>query len=173
MLYGHRLQDQNYCGNKSNRAQSTVENDDSNGLDISNAQVFIQKTDGMFQYYIQAGGYSLPALTSPFVKASSTPQETYGFVPVAFVKFVPTDTFSIEAGKLPTLFGAEYTFSFENMNIIRGLLWNLEPAISNGVQANLTTGPLAWSVSLNDGYYSNRYNWISGSVAWTIDMAEH
>jgi len=30
------------------------------------------------------------------------------------------------AAKLPTLIGAEYTFTFENMNIERGLLWNQE-----------------------------------------------
>ena len=75
------------------------------------------------------------------------------------------DSFSIEAGKLPTLIGDEYTFTFENMNIERGLLWNQEPAVSRGVQANYTAGPLTSRVSWNDGYYSNVYNWISGSAA--------
>ena len=59
-------------------------------------------------------------------------------MPQAFLKIVPTDNFSIQAGKLPTLIGAEYTFSFENFNIERGLLWNQEPAVSRGVQANYT-----------------------------------
>jgi hypothetical protein len=31
-------------------------------------------------------------------------------------------------------------------------------------------GPLNFALSLNDGYYSNRYNWLSGSVGYTIDM---
>jgi hypothetical protein len=82
---------------------------------------------------------------------------------------VPTDTFSIEAGNLPSLIGDEYTFTFENMNIERGLLWNLEPAISRGVQANLTTGPVAWALSGNDGFYSSNLSWISGSATWTIN----
>ena len=51
--------------------------------------------------------------------------------------------FSIEVGALPTLIGDEYTFSFENLNIERGILWGAEPAVSRGVQANFTTGPLA------------------------------
>jgi hypothetical protein len=55
------------------------------------------------------------------------------------------------------------------MNIERGLLWNQEPIVSRGVQGNYTLGPLAFSLSLNDGFYSNRYNWISGSAAWTVD----
>ncbi len=62
------------------------------------------------------------------------------------------------AGKLPTLIGAEYTFTFENMNIERGLLWNQENAVNRGVQANFTSGPVAVSVSWNDGFYPNRYN---------------
>src|ERR1700742_3915860 len=30
--------------------------------DLGNAQLFIAKTDGWFQVFVQAGGYSLPAL---------------------------------------------------------------------------------------------------------------
>jgi hypothetical protein len=86
-------------------------------------------------------------------------------------KIAPTDTFSISAGKLPTLIGAEYTFSFENMNIERGLLWNQENAVNCSVQANYTAGPLAFALSLNDGFYSNSYNWLWGSVACTLDPA--
>ena len=90
-------------------------------------------------------------------------------MPQAYLKLVPTDTISIIAGKLPTLIGAESTFTFENFNIERGLLWNQEPAVSRGVQGTYTHGPLTFNISLNDGYYSNRYNWLSGSVAWAIN----
>jgi hypothetical protein len=38
------------------------------------------------------------------------------------------------------LIGAEYTFTFENMNIQRGLLWNQENAVTRGVQVNQTMG---------------------------------
>lgn len=141
-------------------------------LDLSNGQAIIQKIDGLVQYYVQVGAYSLPALGSAYTPASRATGNFYGPVPEAFFKLAPTDSFSIEAGKLPTLIGAENTFSFENMNIERGLLWNQEPAISRGVQLNYTTGPLAFAVSLNDGYYSDRFNWLSGSVTWTIDSAD-
>jgi hypothetical protein len=55
------------------------------------------------------------------------------------------------------------------MNIERGLLWNQEPVISRGIQGNYTAGPLALSLSLNDGFYSENYNWLSGLATWTID----
>jgi len=90
-------------------------------------------------------------------------------MPQAFIKIAPNDSFSILAGKLPTLIGAEYTFSFENMNIQRGLLWNQENAVNRGVQVNYTLGPIALAASWNDGFYSTQFSWLWGSVAWTID----
>ncbi len=147
---------------------------DQNGhFDISNGQLILQKIDGLVQYYIQVGAYSLPALGTQYISASSgnAMKDFFGAVPEAFVKIAPTGNFSIEAGKLPTLIGAEYTFTFENMNIERGLLWNQEPAVSRGVQANYTAGPVAFSLSFNDGFYSDRFNWVSGSAVWTINSA--
>ncbi|HEY2445469.1 MAG TPA: outer membrane beta-barrel protein [Rhizomicrobium sp.] len=139
--------------------------------DLSNGQVFVQKTDGWFQFFVQAGAYSLPSLGTPYLTSGDTISDTFGAVPVAYVKIAPNDRFSIEAGKLPTMIGDEYTFTFENMNIERGLLWNQEPAVSRGVQANYSSGPFSVALSLSDGFYSDRLNWLSGSVGYTIDSS--
>ena len=114
---------------------------------LSNGQFFFQKTEGFFQYFVQAGAYTLPSLGTPYINTPKATGDFYGPLPQAFVKVAPTDEFSISAGKLPTLIGAEYTFSFENMNIERGLLWNQENAVNRGVQANYTAGPLAFAQS--------------------------
>ncbi len=90
---------------------------------------------------------------------------------VAYLKIAPTDSFSVEAGKLPTLIGAEYSFTFQNMNVERGLLWYQEPVTSRGVQVNYSSGPLTLNLSWNDGYYSDRFNWGSGLLTWAIDGA--
>ena len=42
------------------------------------------------------------------------------------------------------------------MNIERGLLWNQENAVNRGIQANYSAGPVAISVSWNDGMLSNK-----------------
>jgi hypothetical protein len=146
-----------------------VPGDKSSRADLSNAQVIVQKTDGVLQYYVQAGTYSLISLGAPYVKSSQIGDLTYNVVPVAYAKLAPTAEFSIEAGKLPTLIGAEYTFSYENPNITRGLLWNQETAISRGVQANYAKGPLTVSVSWNDGFYSNKYTWGSALISYAIN----
>jgi hypothetical protein len=137
-------------------------------VDFSNAQIEVQKTDGVVQFYVQAGYYTFPSLGSAYVATSKIPDLTFKAVPVAFLKLQPTAEWSVLIGKLPTLIGAEYTFSFENLNIARGLLWNQEPAISRGVQVNYAKGPLTVSASWNDGYYSNRFNTISGLVSYVI-----
>ncbi len=141
--------------------------------DLSNGQIFIQKVDGWWQFFVQAGGYSIPALGAAYTPNDLVHSwgDYYTALPQAFLKLQPTDNFYIEGGKLPTLIGAESTFTFENLNIERGLLWGQEPAVSRGVQAGLTEGPLTFALSLNDGYYSDRFNWLSGSAAWTINSA--
>jgi len=64
--------------------------------------------------------------------------------------------------------GAESTFSYQNFNIERGIIWNQENAINRGIQVNQALGKyLAAAVSWNDGYYSSRYSWLSGSVTLT------
>jgi hypothetical protein len=146
--------------------QNHVPGDDTAQAALSNAQVFIQKADGWWQFYIQAGAYNILALGTPFLPTDKVITDLYGPVPVAFVKLLPGKNTSIQIGELPTLMGAEYTFDFENMNIERGLLWNQENAITRGIQLNQTLGKFTASISWNDGYYSNRYSWLSGSLAY-------
>ena len=134
---------------------------------LSNAQVWIQKTTGWWQFYVQAGAYNILALGTPFLPTDKAVTDLYGPVPVAFVRLVPGKNTSVLVGALPTLMGAEYTFDFENMNIERGLLWNQENAINRGIQLNQTIENFAASISWNDGYYSNRYSWLSGSLTYT------
>jgi Putative beta-barrel porin-2, OmpL-like. bbp2 len=133
---------------------------------LSNGQIFLQKTDGWFQFYVQAGAYIVPALGTAFLQSDKTSSELFGPVPQAFVKLQAGKNTSFEIGALPTLIGAEYTFSFENMNIDRGLLWNQENAVNKGIQVNQTMGKFTASFSWNDGFYSNRYTWLSGSLAY-------
>jgi Putative beta-barrel porin-2, OmpL-like. bbp2 len=133
---------------------------------LNSGQIFLQKTDGWFQFYLQAGAYNLPSLGTPFLATDKTITNLYGPLPVGFLKLQAGKNTSILIGQLPTLIGAEYTFTFENMNIERGLLWNQENAVTRGIQVNQTMGKVTASLSWNDGFYSNRYTWLSGSLAY-------
>jgi len=139
--------------------------------DLSNAQIEIQTTTGPVQFYLQAGAYSIPSLGAAYVRSGDTLNLTYGAVPVAYAKVVLSPDINIIGGFLPTLVGAEATFTFQNMNVERGLLWNQEPVISRGAQINYSHGKLSAALSVNDGYFSGKFNWISGNVAYAFDAS--
>ena len=140
---------------------------------LTNGQFFFQKPEGLFQYYVQVGAYTIPSLGAPYFNTPKATGDFFGPLPMAWAKVAPTDAFSIQGGKIPDLFGVENTFTFQNMNVERGLLWAQEPAISRGGQLNYTAGPLAFALSLNDGFYSNRYTWLSGSFTYTLDKSNN
>jgi Putative beta-barrel porin-2, OmpL-like. bbp2 len=151
---------------------NVVPGDRSHQADVSNAQILLNKPTGLVQYFIQAGAYSLPDIGTPYIRAGKATDGFYEPFSQGYIKLTPNDSFSVMAGKLPTLMGAEYTFSFENMNIERGLLWNQENAVNRGVQVNYTAGPVAFSASWNDGFYSNQFSWAWLSATWTIDKTD-
>ena len=147
---------------------NSVTGDDAAQATLSNGQIFIQKADGNYQWYVQAGAYTMPTLSVPIVNAQHTMNNYYGPVPVAFLKLLAGKTTSFEIGSLPTLMGAESTFTYQNFNIERGIVWNQENAINRGIQVNQAIGKyLTASLSWNDGYYSNRYSFLSGSATFT------
>lgn len=147
-----------------------VSGDKSTHWDLSNGQIFLQKTTGWWQFYLQAGAYNLPALGTPFLSTADALSDFYGPLPQGYLKLVKGN-FSVMAGALPTLIGAEYTFTFENMNIERGLLWNQENAVNRGIQVNDSIGHLSASLSWNDGFYSNRYSWVTTTLSYAFNSS--
>jgi hypothetical protein len=143
--------------------------DHSGRIDGTNAHLNMQITDGWLQPFATFGAYSFPTVGTPYLTLNRTTGDFFGGVPVAYGKFVVNDSLNFTVGKLPTLIGAEYAFTYQNMNIERGLLWAQEPIVSRGIQGNYTTGPFTFAVSLNDGYYSGRYTWLSGSAAYALN----
>src|SRR5262249_24384571 len=119
-----------------------------------------------WQFYLQAGAYNILALGTPYIETDQVLSNLYGALPVGYLKLQAGKNTSFLAGSLPTLIGAEYTFSFQNMHIERGLLWNQENAVNRGVQINQTLGKVNLSFTYNDGFYSNRYSWLWGSISY-------
>jgi hypothetical protein len=139
--------------------------------DIANGQVVIQNATGPFQFLVETGIYSLPVVGVPYTTASRLNSLLFGPVPQVFMKIAPTDNFSVQAGRLLTLLGNEGTFTFQNYNIERGLLWNQENIVNQGVQLNYTVGPVALSLSLNDGFFSGNLDWLTGLATYTINSS--
>ena len=129
--------------------------------DFTNAHIFVEKADGPVQFYVQAGGYSFPTTGVPYFTMEDTVDATFDWIPMAYATFAPAEGFSISVGKLPTLIGAELIQTYQNSNITRGQLWNQENIFNHGVQVNYAGDAFSLSVSVNDGYLSKQFSWLT------------
>ncbi|NEU12379.1 porin [Methylobacterium sp. BTF04] len=140
-------------------------------VDFSNLMGTIQKADGAFQFYAAFGAYTIPGLGLPVYSSFDQTDLLYSPIPIVFGKYVFNDNWSIQGGRMPTLIGSEAPFTFQNLNISRGLLFNQENVINQGVQVNWADGPWAASFAATDGFYSGEINWVTGAITYKIDAA--
>lgn len=138
----------------------------SNGSDysgFSNAQMVVQKTSGPIQLLVQTGLYAIPTLGTPFVRAQTATESSYDYLPQAYVSVTPNKNWALSIGKMAALGGAESPFTFQNMNIQRGLLWAQTNMITQGMQLNFSEDIYSASFVWNNGAYSDVYNWLGGA----------
>ncbi|TXN20700.1 porin [Methylobacterium sp. WL9] len=140
-------------------------------LDASNAMLFIQKADGPFQFFVAAGLYSIPTLGLPVFQSYDQNSALFGPVPIAYGKYQINDEWSFQGGRMFTNIGTELLFTFQNINISRGLLFNQENFVNQGVQVNYASGPWAASLAVTDGFFSGELNWVTGLITYKIDDA--
>jgi len=152
----------NATGNIGNAGGS----DQASRFNISNASVNVTRNTGFFRYGASVGMYSIPVVGLSGNKTLETNVNTnvYGPVPSLYVSLNPNDHTSLSIGKLATLIGQEYTYTYLNSNIQRGLVWNMETAVSRGVRFTTTEGKYTGALELNDGFYSGRYLGVEGSM---------
>lgn len=137
----------------------------SNHVGVSNLQVDIQKKNGPLKVYIQAGSYAIPTLGQAYLQANKNTESSFGYIPEAYFALSMGNDWSLALGKIPSMGGVEATFSYQNSNIQRGLLWIQTNSVSSGVQLNYQEGNLSAALTVNDGSYSGVYNWVGGLVS--------
>ncbi|MGA9855542.1 MAG: outer membrane beta-barrel protein [Gammaproteobacteria bacterium] len=151
---------------------NATSSDLSQRFDVDNAELILQKYSGEVQFLVQGGAYNFPVVGEPFTDTPDLVNNLYGPVPLAYIKFVPTDSISLQVGKLPSLVGAEGAWPWGNYNIERGLLWNMENTVTRGVQFNYSKGVISASLAWTDGFYSHRFNNLTGSLTYTLSTAD-
>ncbi len=151
-------------------AQTNPTNGDYNSLvDISNAQIILRKDSGFLQFYIQSGYYSTPSLGTSYQRAAIQTKDSFGLIPLASLSIAPSQNWVFTAGKINSFGGYENTFSFQNINIDRGLLWNQTSNVSKGFQVSYKENALSSAITLNDGFYSNQLSWMGASLNYQLD----
>lgn len=137
--------------------------------DLSNVQILIEKLEGPIQLFAVAGSYSIAELSAPYVRSSVLPNNTWGYLPAGWLKIPAGDNFSVLAGKLFAIGGLEGTFSYENTNIQRGLIWKQTSSVTRGVQFDYHEDNIYAGIAITDGSYSNTYNWLGAQVNYEFN----
>ncbi len=109
------------------------------------------------------------AINPTFQRFANT--NLFGYLPNAYVQYVPNANWTISAGKLPTLLGQENAFTFQNINIQRGLVWNMEPVVSNGIRVAYANANFSAALEYNDGFYSGSRRAVEGLLGWNPTAA--
>lgn len=138
--------------------------------DVSNAQFMLQKTSGWLQLFAMGGAYSQPALASNYTRAYTQTDGTWGFFPVGWITLAPSNEWQLNIGKIFAIGGGENTFTYQNINIQRGLLWTQTNVVTRGMQLNYQGDTFSANLAWTDGSYSNTYNWLSGQL--TVPLNE-
>ncbi len=143
--------------------------DVSSRADVSNAFLILNKNSGTFRYGFAAGAYNIPVVGFALNKTLENNANTslYGVVPAMDVQYAPTSSFNLEAGKLATFTGQESTYTYENPNIQRGIIWEIETAVSRGVRANFAGSKFNGALEVNDGFYSGNRLGLEGQITNT------
>lgn len=99
------------------------------------------------------GAYAVPVVGVGLSKTSES-TNLFSPIPVAYVEYSPMKGLSIQAGKLPTIIGYKSAFTYQNNYIQRGLVWNMQPVINNGVRLTYSTELFFVKLGVNDGFYT-------------------
>ncbi len=82
----------------------------------------------------------------------------------------------IDAGELWTLIGAEVVPATENLNITRGMVWNLQPVSHTGVIASTNIGPVSLALGFVNAAFSDsardtdRDKAVTGQIAFVAEQ---
>lgn len=141
--------------------------------EISNALINVTATAAKLRANATVGQYSFPGIGFPILPANAAGSNTelYSPLPVASVQYAFDSHFNVGAGKYATLLGQESDFTYQNLNVQRGIGWIVEPTISRGVQAAYTSGPWSVTAQYNDAYYGGYQRAVEGLIGWSPSSA--
>ena len=138
------------------------------GVEFQNGLIQLQKTDGLVQFTLLAGGNSSWVLGS---KPGGTSVQTFETGPfrAAYITIAPTPSFSISAGHVASLEGYESGVDWQNTSMLTTDIFSVQNSNSMGVSATYTMGPVAATVTFGDGFDTQVWNFLQASATYTIN----
>ena len=154
----------------SNKTGTSFVGDKSTGAALSQALIEIQKTTGILQFTIEVGPQNgEPYLGAKPTQASMTVYRAsplyLGYITIA----PPNSPVTISVGQFNSLEGYESGVSWNNANLFRSALYNVENSQNVGVSATYTHGPLSATVTFGDGYDTRVFNFLQASATYNFN----
>jgi hypothetical protein len=168
--YGYYLSGTNNNGNLPGTSQPI-------GMNVGNAMIELQKTDGELQFTVevgsQGGNLSLgwPSVgTNGRVAQTTISNFSTGPLYAGYITVAPKDMpFTFSAGMMPSLEGYESGLDWNNPVALTTALWNVENSQNRAVEGTYTQGPVAVTVTFGDGYNTGVFNFLQGLVTYTFN----
>lgn len=149
----------------------------SNGAELANGLVELQKSSGILQFTIEVGsnGGAITVGAPGFGSnghLAQTSINTFSTGPLyaGYITVAPADlpvTFS--AGQLGSLEGYESGIDWNNPSQLVTDIFYVQNSQSRGVEAAYTAGPLTATVEFGDGFDDGVFNFLQALVTYTIN----
>ncbi|MGC8475704.1 MAG: outer membrane beta-barrel protein [Acetobacteraceae bacterium] len=138
------------------------------GFEFQNGLIQLQKTSGLVQFTLLAGGNASWTLGT---KPGGTSVQTFSTGPfrAAYITIAPNSSFSLSAGQVGSVEGFESGVDWQNPSMLTTDIFYVENSNSVGVSASYTLGPVAATLTFGDGFDTNVWNFLQGSVAVTFN----
>jgi hypothetical protein len=149
---------------------NTPDGTKTNGADVANALVELQKTDGVVQFTIEIGSNGGATTLGTTPSETSITTFTTGPLYAGYVTIAPTGSpVTFSAGQLGSLEGYEAGIDWINPVQLTTAIFYVQNSQSRGVEAALTEGPVTATVEYGDGVDSGVFNTFQGLVSYTIN----
>ena len=142
-------------------------------VDLSNALILVEQKKGSFGIFAQIGYYDILDIGQPDQRINKQTINSFGVLPQAQINYSINKNLKLSVGKLPALGGYESAFSYQNLNVERGVLWSQTSSFSEGVQIDYDSGAFSASVAITDGFYSNKFNWLGLDLSYKISQSQN
>lgn len=140
--------------------------------DFSNTLIVVEQRKGSFSFFAQVGYYDILDIGQPDQRITQQTINSFGVVPQAQISYSIDQNLKISIGKLPALGGYESSFSYQNLNVERGVLWSQTSSFSEGIQVDYEHGAFSASIAFTDGFYSNKFNWLGADISYKLTKSQ-
>jgi hypothetical protein len=144
----------------------------SNGAEVANALVELQKTSGELQFTIEIGANG-GAVTLGAQHPSQTSVTTYSTGPLyaGYITVAPSSVagLTFSAGQIGSLEGWESGVDYNNANQLTTDIFYVQNSQNRGVEVAYTTGPISATVSFGDGFDTGVWNFVQALGTYTIN----